>query len=159
MNQIKKLTRFNKRRQEIVNLAKQYLEKDGTIDMSKFRQEQGSAYSRLTYYFNGVNGLMDELSPFISRDDIDTKESTHIKNNNYVSHNIKRSTGRGCPINAQSVRNELAYDMLLLLRKNHTFQEIGDLYGVSRAHIHQLVNILEKNIATQERKVDLEMLM
>lgn len=152
-----KIRKFNEKRKEIVELAKKYLDNSGTIDMVRFRKEQLSAYSRLSYYFNGVNGLMSEVSGQIDKQDIG---ENIIKNKKEDEVNeIKRATGRGCPISGQSVRNELAYDMLTLMRKNLTFQEIGDIYGVSRAHMHQLVHILERNIVTKERKVNAEMLM
>lgn len=140
--------KFNSKRQDIVELAKKYLDKNGNIDMTKFRKEQSSAYSRLAYYFNGVNGLLEAITPF-SREENEQEEE----------YEVKKATGRGCPINAQSVRNELAYDMLKLLRKNHTFHEIGEIYGVSRAHVHQLEQVLQKTLISQERKVTIEKLM
>ena len=157
--------KFNKKRQDIVELAKKYLDTSGIVDMTRFRKEQSSAYSRLAYYFNGVNGLLEAIAPPSKYSQTEEETTLHEEDdvnqeeNDHVEDEVKRSTGRGCPINAQSVRNELAYDMLRLMRKNMTFQEIGDIYGVSRAHIHQLVQILERNLVTEERQVTLEKLM
>jgi hypothetical protein len=132
---------FNDKKQEIVEMAKKYLDNEGKINMGAFRREQRKAYSRLNYYFNGVEGLLKEINPLIT-------ESMN-----------KKASGRGCPVNAQSVRNELAFDMLLLLRKNHTLAEIGEMYNVSRAHIHQLLQTMDENTYLEERPVKLEMLM
>lgn len=165
MNTQRETKKFNKKRQEIVELAKKYLDKNGGMDMTKFRKEQSSAYSRLAYYFNGVNGLLEAIYPPSKYSEVEEEpvlyeeDDVYQEEINHVEDEVKRSTGRGCPINGQSVRNELAYDMLRLMRKNMTFQEIGDIYGVSRAHIHQLVQNLERNLATEERQVTLEKLM
>jgi hypothetical protein len=132
--------KFEKNKNAIVELAKTYLEKDGKINMSAFRKENPSIYTRLHYYFNGIDGLIKEVSPQTLED------------------SSRKSNGRGCPVNGNSVRNELAYDMLLLLRKNMTLHEIGQIYGVSRAHIHQLLHAIEKT-SSKERKVKLNMLV
>jgi hypothetical protein len=131
--------KFNEKRGEIISIAKKYID-DGKINMSKFRKEQRSAYSRLNYYFKGVKGLLQEINP------------------NLIEERNKKGSGRGCPIQAQSVRNELAFDMLLLLRKNYTLHEIGEMYGVSRAHIHQLLNAFDENTYLKDRPVKLDML-
>jgi hypothetical protein len=129
---------FDYKKQKIIELAKKYIAKNGTMDMSTFRKEQPSAYSRLNYYFNGVSGLLKQISPTVE------VEKT------------KKASGRGCPINAQSVRNELAFDMLLLLREKHTLEEIGKMYGVSRAHIHQLLQVMDENTYLDERPFNKE---
>jgi hypothetical protein len=134
---------FDNKKQKIVDLAKRYIKQDGTLDMSNFRKEQPSSYSRLNYYFNGVSGLIEQINP----------------NKDIVKEKVKRASGRGCPINAQSVRNELAFDMLLLLRENHTLEEIGKMYNVSRAHIHQLLQVMDENTYLDERPVKIEMLV
>ncbi len=132
---------FDLKKKEIIDLAKRYIAHDGKINMSAFRKEQPSAYSKLNYYFNGVSGLIKQINP------------------NSAEEKRKKATGRGCPINAQSVRNELALDMLLLLRENYTLEEIGKMYGVSRAHIHQLLQVMDENSYLNERPIKREMLM
>jgi hypothetical protein len=140
---IKRNKTFENKKQKIVDLARTYIREDGILDMSSFRKEQPSAYSRINYYFNGVSGLIEQINP------VKVKEK----------EKVKRASGRGCPINAQSVRNELAFDMLLLLRENYTLEEIGKMYGVSRAHIHQLLQVMDENTYLDERPVSIEMLV
>ncbi len=133
--------KFQNKRKQIVDLAKQYIEKDGKVNMTKFRKEHTNIYTQLNYYFKGVDGLLEAINPEL------------------INDSQKKSTGRGCPVNGQSVRNELAYDMLILLRKNHTLHEIGEMYGVSRAHIHQLIQAMERTSYFEERPIKLSMLV
>jgi hypothetical protein len=138
---IKQRDKFETKKQNILMVAKKYISKDGKANMGEFRKEHPNLYSLLNYYFGGVNGLISELE------------------NAKPDESHKKSSGRGCPLNGQSVRNELAFDMLLLLRKNHTLNEIGEMYGVSRAHIHQLLQTMDENSYLEERPIKVEYLV
>ncbi|MNR64416.1 hypothetical protein D3C85_1870560 [compost metagenome] len=52
-----------------------------------------------------------------------------------------------------TLRNALAYDRLVELRKNHTLEEIGEIYGgVSRAHVRQLLESLELSVGAKRKQ-------
>lgn len=111
------------KKQKIIESVNEFV-KNGVIDMTKFRNDYPSIYATLPYYFGGVNKMLDELGL--------------VK--------IQRSPQK----NKMTLRNRLAYDMLVELRKTNTLEQIAARYDVSRALVNQLHKALESSIDTNE---------
>ncbi|MNB73737.1 hypothetical protein D3C81_496950 [compost metagenome] len=128
---MEKAERHQVKKQAIIDLLSQYKDSSGNIDMTRFREEQSSAYTRIPYYFGSVENALQQF---------------HL----VATGN---SVGKGSPTNRLTLRNELAYDMLVELRKNHTLEEIGSMYGgVSRAHVNQLFQSLDMSVGAKRRE-------
>lgn len=127
------MTKFEKqaqKKQEILDLMSQYRDEHGNVDMTKFREEQSSAYARIPYYFKTVEGALQALNVGLTGE-----------------------VAKGSPTNKLTLRNSLAYDRLVELRKTHTLEEIGNMYGgVSRAHVRQLFESLEMSVGAKRRE-------
>ena len=128
-----KYDRQTQKKQEILDLMSKYKDEHGNVDMTKFREEQTSAYARIPYYFKSVEGALQALNSGLSSE-----------------------VSKGSPTNKLTLRNSLAYDKLVELRKNHTLEEIGNMYGgVSKAYVRQLFESLEMSVGAK-RKEQLE---
>lgn len=116
--------RREKRKKELLELAEKYRDKNGNIDLTALRKENPRMYSKIPYYFNNIESFLLAL------------------NSDYSKHNI----GFGTSMNRAVVRNKLAFDMLNYLReeKKLSYEEIGQMYGVSRMYISKLYRELEK---------------
>lgn len=114
-----------KKKDEIKEVILKYV-KDGVLDISKFRKENKSIYSTISYYYGSINNMLDELNLI---------KVQKIKNKSNVTF-----------------RNRLAYDMLCELRKEHTMEQIAKMYGVSRALVNQLHQSLD--IAIKKEKYE-----
>ncbi|MNV54170.1 hypothetical protein D3C71_1463440 [compost metagenome] len=126
-----KAERHHTKKHEIIGLLSQYRDENGNVDMTKFREDQSSAYTRIPYYFGSVENALQQLHLVASGNSI----------------------GKGSPTNRLTLRNELAYDRLVDLRKNHTLEEIGTMYGgVSRAHVNQLFQSLDISVGAKRRE-------
>ncbi|MDF2534121.1 MAG: hypothetical protein K0R18_278 [Bacillales bacterium] len=104
---------------EIIVEMNKYRDSNGNIDLTKFRQEMPKVYSRISYYFKSIDQALVEANG---------------------------GGTAGAPINRMTLRNQLAYDYIKFLReeKKQTLEEIGNRYGVSRAHVNQLYQSLGK---------------
>ena len=120
----------NQKKQQIIETVKEYTE-TGIFDITTFRKENPKLYASLPYYFGGINSLLDELGL--------------VK--------IQKSQQK----NKVTLRNRLAYDMLVELRKTNTLEQIATKYDVSRASINQLYQALELSIKAENVKEMLNM--
>jgi hypothetical protein len=119
-------------KQEILNVMSKYKDEYGNVDTSKFREEHKDQYSKIPYYFGNIENALIALRE---------------NNPNIVIESSNKEKDSGGPTNRATLRNKLAYSHLLYLRKNHTFEEIGQMYGgVSRAHVRQLMESLEASV-------------
>lgn len=113
------------KKQQIIDTIKQYTENQ-IFDIATFRKENPKLYASLPYYFGGVNSLLEELGL--------------VK--------VQKSQQK----NKVTLRNRLAYDMLVELRKDNTLEQIANKYDVSRASINQLYQALELSIKVDDIK-------
>jgi predicted XRE-type DNA-binding protein len=113
------------RKQQLVNLMSNYVDENNCIDISRFRTENPDEYALLPHYFGTVNNA--------------------VESNGWVK--IIKTTGKeGQRV---TLRNQLAYDMLLELRKNETLEQIAQKYGVTRPAVNQLFKALKSTINQQ----------
>lgn len=113
-------------RQELKEVIMKYTE-DKVVDLSKMRKEDRASYSKISYYYGSIDGMLQEL-------ELESKNKKHT----------------GGSLEKPSVRNKLAYDMLNELLKDHTMEQIANIYGCSRMHVSQLLKSLK--IAAGEDK-------
>lgn len=119
------MTREQKRqmkKQEIIDIMTQYKDENGGIDLSALRKEDNKTYNKISYYFGSIDNALAECGVM-----------------NVVPSN---SSDKGASLSRKTLRNELAYDMIATLRKNHTLEEIAQRYGCTRAHVNQLFKSL-----------------
>lgn len=116
------------KKDEIIEVVNKYTE-NNVLDITRFRKENPKLYAALPYYFGGINGLVEQLGV--------------VK--------IQKSQQK----NKVTLRNRLAYDMLVELRKSNTLEQIASNYGVSRALINQLYQALDLSIKAEEVKEQL----
>lgn len=119
------------KQQEIINVMLQYKDEFGNIDLSRLRKENDKVYNRISYYFGSIDNALIACG----------SGSQATKDDNIV-----QKAAKGAPINRKILRNELAYDMLVELRKKHTLEEIATRYGCTRAHVNQLFQSLAKSV-------------
>lgn len=112
------------KRLEIIKEMKKYSDNNGNIDLTRLRKENNKVYSKISYYFGSIDEALIECG----------------LNAAYKSKN----EASGAPLSRKTLRNALAYDMLVDLREKHTLEEIGNKYGCSRAYINQLYQSLHK---------------
>lgn len=116
------------KKQQIIDTVMQYVD-NGVLDVSKFRKANPKTYAALPYYFGGINSLIDQLGL--------------IK--------VQKSQQK----NKVTLRNRLAYDMIVELRKTNTLEQIANKYDVSRALINQLYQALDLSIKIDNVKENL----
>ncbi|MNL99724.1 hypothetical protein D3C76_02110 [compost metagenome] len=116
------------KRSEIIAVMKQYADENGNIDLTKLRMEAPKVYARISYYFGSIDQALIEAQGGTS----------------------------GAPINRMTLRNQLAHDHIKYLREERkmTLEEIGGIYGVTRAHVNQLYKALGKTFGTQEKEAE-----
>ena len=119
----------NNKKQQIIDVIMKYTE-NGIFDITEFRKNNPKLYAALPYYFGGVNSLLEEL-------DLVKVQKSQQKNR-------------------VTLRNRLAYDMLVELRKSNTLEQIATKYDVSRASINQLYQALELSIKVDDIKEIIE---
>ena len=117
--------KMNNKKTEIANAITKYVS-DGIFDISKFRTENPKLYAKIQYHFGGVDNVLDELGLV----------------------RVQKSKQK----NRITFRNMLAYDRLKELREKYTLEEIGKIYGVTRASVNQLYQALE--IAVKSDKIE-----
>lgn len=110
----------NKKKQ----LTKKIIEyaNNNEIDLAEFRHQNPSDYSRIAYYFGSINNMLKEL------------EITRVQSNN----------------NKMVLRDQLAFDMLTILRKHYTLAEIANNYNVTKSLINQLYQNLEFKVKSEK---------
>ena len=119
----------NNKKDEIINIVMQYVD-DGVLNITKFRKERPKTYAALPYYFGGINSLVEQLGL--------------VK--------VQKSQQK----NKVTLRNHLAYDMLIELRKTNTLEQIAAKYNVSRALVNQLYQALDLAIKIDNVKEALD---
>lgn len=113
------------KKQEIIDLVKEYTT-DNIFDITRFRKDHPKLYSSISYYFGSINSLLEELQ---------VVKIQKAQQSNRVT-----------------LRNRLAYEMLVELRKTHTYESIAQKYNVSRSSISQLFQALELSIKVEDLK-------
>ena len=110
----------NGKKEHIIKSMEAYVDANNRIDITKFRLENSSDYSLLSHYFGSVNAAIESCGWIkLQKSKSSTKGSTMI------------------------LRDKLAYDMLSNLRKKHTFEEIAQMYNVTKPAISQLYKALQ----------------
>lgn len=118
---------------ELIELMKKYVDEDNCIDISKFHNDNRGAYALLPHYFGSVNSAITE--------------------NGW----IKVTRPQYTKDSGMTLRDQLAYDMLELLRKGgkinrQTFEQIAGKYEVTKPAISQLHKALEKTASKAVKK-------
>jgi hypothetical protein len=115
-------------KQHILDLAKPFIKEDNTFDKDGFFTENSYYADKMQYYFGGRRNFYNNLGVVVKR-----KESH--------KENIKKA--KELRANVNSIRNQLALERLLQLRKaGMTFEEMGTRYDVSKQLINYLYNTL-----------------
>jgi hypothetical protein len=113
------------KKNELLNLMKQYVDESNCIDISRFHSEHAKEYALLPHYFGSVNQAI------AAGGWIKVSKPQH-------------KGGKG-----MILRDTLAYEMLKLLRnggkvEKQTLEEIAGKYDVTRPAINQLFKALDK---------------
>ena len=119
-----------KKKEMLEKLMKNYVDRNGCMDITKFRTDNPNEYALLPHYFGGVNQAIEQ--------------SGWIKM-------VKSKTKTG---NRVRLRDLLAYDRLTQLRQVETLQQTADRYGVTRPAINQLFKVLQAAIEQGEVVVE-----
>lgn len=117
---------MNDKKNMIKEKMEEYVDSNNCIDITAFRKENPSEYALLPHYFGGVNQAIEEFG--------------WIKIQ-------KNKTESGSKV---TLKNRLAYEAIKEMKKNHTFEEIGNMMGVSRMAVSQLYRVLEAEIKKEE---------
>lgn len=116
---------FDKKKQ-LFDLVKQYVDGNNCVDISSFRNEHPSAYALIPHYFGGISQM--------------------IEKNGW----IKVVNSKGKKGEKPTLRNQLAFDHLIALRKHLTLDQIATKYNVSRQAVNQLFKALENNLSDED---------
>jgi truncated hemoglobin YjbI len=114
------------KREQLRELMKKYVDENNTFDATTFRRENPNEYALLSHYFGGINNAVERFG--------------WIKV-------VKNKSEKG---DAPILRDQLALNMLKLLRQKRTLDQIGSDFGVTRAAISQLYKSLEKSVDIKE---------
>ena len=108
---------------QLIELMKNYVNEQGSIDITNFRLENPTEYALLPHYFGTINNAIEQ--------------------NNWIK--VVKTNGQTGP--RTRLRDQLAFYALKELRKKNTLDQIGERFGnVSRAAVGQLYKALEKEI-------------
>lgn len=124
---------INKKKQEIYEAMKKYIDENRCINIKAFRDENPQLYAIIPHYFGSVNNALTELN--LIKITV-TKHKTADK--------------------AVSLRDMLAFDMLEYLRKSEksSLEEVAKKYGVSRPAINQLHKALKAAIDKNKNNIE-----
>jgi hypothetical protein len=111
------------KKEMLKGLMKRYVDEHGCMDITKFRTENASEYALLPHYFGGIDKAIEQCGW------VKKALATNKKGNKKVK-----------------LRDQLAYDMLVELRKTKTLEQIAQRYGVTRPGINQLFKALTATI-------------
>lgn len=125
--------KHNLKRQEIVKAMLKYKDESGNIDTTMFRKEESNTYNLISYYFGSLDNALSAAASYNGEEVIAVVDSG-------------TEVAKGAPVNRKTLRNELAYDMLVELKSKHTLEQIATRYGCSRMHVSQLFKSLENSI-------------
>ena len=118
------MTKKNKKHILTQNIMK-YVSNGNEFNISEFRKNNASDYAKIAYYFGSINNMLKELKL--------------IKINSSST-------------NKMTLRDSLAYDLLVILKNHYTLEEIAEKYGVTKALVNQLSQSLEISVRTTEVK-------
>jgi FAD synthase len=118
------MTKKNKKHILTQNIMK-YVSNGNEFNISEFRKDNASDYAKIAYYFGSINNMLKELKL--------------IKINSSST-------------NKMTLRDSLAYDLLVILKNHYTLEEIAEKYGVTKALVNQLSQSLEISVRTTEVK-------
>ena len=118
------MTKKNKKHILTQNIMK-YVSNGNEFNISEFRKDNASDYAKIAYYFGSINNMLKELKL--------------IKINSSST-------------NKMTLRDSLAYDLLVILKNHYTLEEIAEKYGVTKALVNQLSQSLEISVRTAEVK-------
>jgi len=124
------------KKQEIIEEMMKFKDEYGNIDLTRLRKENDKLYNRISYYFKGMDNALMAAGATGKGGSNSSEPAT------------------GAPVNRKTLRNELAYDMLVQLREKHTLEDIAQRYGCSRAHVNQLFQSLSKTVGATEDQED-----
>ena len=110
---------------KIAHLLNTYNPELSLFYISEFRKDNASDYAKIAYYFGSINNMLKELKL--------------IKINSSST-------------NKMTLRDSLAYDLLVILKNHYTLEEIAEKYGVTKALVNQLSQSLEISVRTTEVK-------
>lgn len=131
--------RSTQKKTEIIAVMNKYKDEYGNIDLSKLRKEDGATYNKISYHFDTIDKALIAAGA--------------------ANSGQAKDLAKGAPVNRKTLRNELAYDMLVELRSKHTLEAIATRYGCSRAHINQLFQSLQSSIgSSREIETDLKVI-
>lgn len=118
-------------KKQIKEVVRKYTTEDKFVDMSRLRKEDTATYRKIPHYFGSITGMLDELG---------------------LQSLNKRHTGGS--LEKPSLRNQLAYDMIVELLKTKSIEQIAHQYGYSRMHVNQLFNSLKIAVNKDEEKAN-----
>lgn len=116
-------TNSNKTKLRIIEVLRQSIDEKNCIDIGMFRKTHPNEYSLLNHYFGSVDKAIETVSAIKT-----SKTNQRVK-----------------------LRDKLAYDRLIDLRRDNTLEMIAKQYDVSRPGVNQLLQTLKNTV---EKKVD-----
>jgi hypothetical protein len=119
------------KKQALIDNAMLYI-KDGKLNLTELRVDNSSLYTRICGMFESIEEFKKEIVPI---------ECYYDKKANYVAK--KKNSAHIPTLQTKSLRNELAFQKLMELRKVQTFEQIADHYGVSKQAVSQLFDSLK----------------
>ena len=122
------------RKKELTKLMSKYVNKEGSMDISAFRVDNPSKYALLAHYWGSINEAIESNG---------WKKLDHIMSAKRGYRDKRRL----------SLKDQLALYAMNELRKEKTYQAIGDMFsGFSRAAVRQLHMALKGKELPEPRK-------
>ena len=119
------------KKQALLDNAMLYV-KDGKLNLTELRVDDSSLYTRICTMFESIEEFKKEVAPI---------ECYYDKKANYVAK--KKDSVYIPTLQTKSLRNELAFQKLVELRKSKTLEQIADDYKVSKQAVQQLFDNLK----------------
>lgn len=119
------------KKQALIDNALLYV-KDGKLNLTELRIDDNSLYTRICTMFESIEEFKKEIAPI---------ECFYDKKANYVAK--KKDSVYIPTLQTKSLRNELAFQKLMELRRDSTLEQIAENYGVSKQAVQQLFDNLK----------------
>ena len=119
------------KKQHLIEQALTYA-KDGKLNLTELRIDDTSLYTRICSIFESIEEFKSLVAPI---------ECFYDKKANYVAK--KKDSAYIPTLQTRSLRNELAFQKLMELRKDKKLDEIAEMYNVSKQAVQQLFDNLK----------------
>ncbi|CAB4143992.1 hypothetical protein UFOVP453_14 [uncultured Caudovirales phage] len=114
------------KRQTLIDAAMKYVNND-KLNLTEMRKDNNSLYVRICNVFENIADFKQSIAPI---------ECVYTKDR--AERRVFRSDSHIPAAEIASLRNELAYQKIVELRKTMTYEQIAKRYGVSKQGVHEL---------------------